>query len=287
MTHFLLLVAVAIWGSTFVATKLCLELMDPLQLVASRFLLGAPVLYAVARLRGASLSLGAMHGAFLLGASVFSLHYLMQTWALVFTTATKTGWLVAVTPVTLAVLAAVWLHERITRTMGLGIACASAGIVWLVSGGRVSNLEWLSSGGDWLALASTLTWSVFTIVTRDLSRARDPVVVALVMTLPLALAGVVLPFTRSGWVPVSELTTPVLGALVFLGIGGVAVAQWFWQHGVAKLGASGAGLYLYIEPLVTTALAAPLLGEPIGSATFLGGGLILVGVFIASRKVLE
>ena len=54
MTYILLLIAVVIWGSTFVATKICLEHMGTLQLVVSRFLIAAPMLYLVARLREAS-----------------------------------------------------------------------------------------------------------------------------------------------------------------------------------------------------------------------------------------
>ncbi|MGH9337661.1 MAG: EamA family transporter, partial [Vicinamibacteria bacterium] len=54
MTQLLLLVAVIIWGWTFVATKICLSYMSPIQLVASRFFIAAPALFLVAKLRGAS-----------------------------------------------------------------------------------------------------------------------------------------------------------------------------------------------------------------------------------------
>jgi drug/metabolite transporter (DMT)-like permease len=216
---------------------------------------------------------------------VFSTHFLLQTWALEFTTATNTGWIVAASPLTIALLAALVLKEPIPPAMRLGLAIATLGIVLLVSRGELTSLDWLASVGDWLALVSTLTWATYTIVTRDLSRARDPVAVALAMTLPLGAAALVLPWVLDGWTPLATLPAEVIGALVFLGLGGVALAQWFWQIGVARLGAAKAGLFLYLEPLATTALAVPFLGESFGVAAALGGALVLAGVFVAQHRV--
>ncbi len=61
------------------------------------------------------------------------------------------------------------------------------------------------------------------------------------------------------------------------------LAQWFWQLGVARLGAARAGIFVYLEPLATTALAVPLLGETFGVATAVGGALLLLGVWHAER----
>ena len=113
MTHVLLLIAVVIWGSTFVATKICLEHMSTVQLVASRFLIGAPALYAIARLRRVPFDFVPLARPLALAAAVFSFHFLIQTWALEFTSATNTGWIIAITPLTIALLAAVVLSEPI------------------------------------------------------------------------------------------------------------------------------------------------------------------------------
>lgn len=284
MTHLLLLAAVVIWGWTFVATKLCLASMSPLQLVATRFLIAAPALYLVARMRGASFRIGSHARQLLPGVVIFSSHYLLQTWALEFTTATNTGWIIAVTPLSIALLAALFLRENVPPSMRVGLAVASLGIVVLVSRGDLGSLAWLSSVGDWMVLVSTVTWALYTIATRNPSRALDPVVVALAMTLPLASSALVLPWLVQGWTPWAELGPEVALALLFLGLGGVAMAQWFWQVGIAKLGAAQAGLFLYLEPLATTALAVPYLGEPFGLPGALGGTLVLLGVFLARPR---
>ena len=73
-------------------------------------------------------------------------------------------------------------------------------------------------------------------------------------------------------------------ALLVLGVFCLALAFWFWQEGVAALGAAKAGIFLYLEPLATTALAVPYLGEQFGLFTALGGAIVLLGVFIAEKK---
>jgi drug/metabolite transporter (DMT)-like permease len=281
LTQLLLVLAVTIWGGTFVATKVCLSVMSPLELVASRFLIAAPALLLIARARGASFRLGSQRNVLFLTALLFSFHYLLQGWALKYTTATNSGWLITVSPITIALLAGVFLREP--APPAAGIVLASAGILLLVSKGDVSSLGTLSSLGDFMVLASTFTWAVFTIATRNPSRSLDPVVVTFVMTVPLALSGVVLPFALGRWTPWSALDFEKAAALLFLGLFGVALAQWFWQNGVAKLGAARAGLFLYLEPLATTAIAVPYLDEPFGPWTAAGGFLVILGVYLSGR----
>jgi drug/metabolite transporter (DMT)-like permease len=281
LTQLLLLAAVIIWGSTFVASKICLSVMSPIQLVASRFFLAAPALFLIARFRGASFRLGAHRKIVFLATALFSFHYLLQTWALEYTTATNSGWIITVSPLAIALLAAIFLREPAPPLAG--IVLASLGIVLLVSNGDLSRLGALSSLGDFMVLASTFTWAVFTIITRNPSRSLDPAVVTFAMTVPLAISALILPFAAGRWTPLRDLGFETSAALLFLGVAGVALAQWFWQRGVAKLGAARAGLFLYLEPLATTALAVPVLGEPFGPWTAVGGLLVIVGVYVAQR----
>ncbi len=83
---------------------------------------------------------------------------------------------------------------------------------------------------------------------------------------------------------VRALSPRAVVALLYLTIPGLALGQWFWQERVARLGATRAGLYLYIEPLATVALAVPLLGEPFGPFIALGGALVLTGVFVGQGE---
>lgn len=257
--------------------------MTPFELVGMRFMIGVPILYAVIRGRRTRFTFARTdYRPLVFGAFIITVHFLIQAVALNHTTATNTGWIIAVTPLALASLSVVFLKERIGRHETLGIVVATAGIVLLVSNGALASLDWLKSTGDWLILASAHTWALYTIATRDLSRAHDPLTVTMAVFTPLAAACFVYVAFLGGAHHLTSLPTEAIVALLFLAIPGT-LAQWFWQIGVAKLGASRAGIFLYLEPIATTALAVPLLAEPFTVFTALGGSMVIVGVWRAGR----
>jgi len=281
----LLLCAVVIWGWTFVATKICLAYMSPVELLGLRLLIAVPVLVVVALFRGSIRPWRLPLRPVLLGSTLFGIHFYIQITGLEYTTATNTGWIIAVTPVVLALMSHLILGERISRGLAYGILVATVGIVVLISGGRLTDVGWLGSVGDWLILASAHTWALYTIAVRGLTRSEDPLVVTIAVLLPAALVSAAILWFVSDGSKFLRLPADALIALLFLGIFGMALAHWFWQIGVSRVGAARAGVFLYLEPLATTALAVPYLGEPFGVATLIGGGLVLLGVWIARSRV--
>lgn len=280
----LLVFCIVVWGWTFVATKICLAYLDPVELVGARFLIGVPLLLAVVLARRVPVRFARADAAPLaVGAGIITAHFLIQATALRYTSATHTGWMIAVIPLMIALLAQVFLKERVEQRVWTGIGIATAGIVLLVSKGRLGSLGWLENPGDWLALLSTVTWSVYTITTRDLSRSRDPLSVTLAVYTPLFLLGLGVIALRSGLAPLLALPPTGAAALAFLVVLGT-IAQWFWQIGIARVGAARAGVFLYLEPIATTALAVPLLQESFGALAAAGGLLILAGVWWAERS---
>jgi drug/metabolite transporter (DMT)-like permease len=283
-TRLLLFSCAVIGGWTFVATKILLAHVDPLQLVGLRFAIGLPLLYAVVRKERIPLAFERRDaGPLALGAAIVMTHFIVQSCALRYTTATNTGWIIAVSPLAMAVLAFAVLKEHVGARQVAGIVLATLGILLLKSQGEYERLEWLENVGDWMVLGTALTWALYTIVTRDVARRRPALAVTLVVFAPLTLA--CLAYTVATLAPQEALAWPrdAWIALLFLGTLGT-LAQWFWQIGVARLGAARAGLFLYLEPIATTALAVPLLGEPFGIAGGLGGALVLAGVYWAQRK---
>ena len=285
----LLLSAVIIWGWTFVATKICLEYLSPVELLALRLVIALPVLLALCLQRRIRLDLLRRPLAAAPGAVLITLHFLIQITGLQSTTATHTGWIICVSPLVLALLSLALLRERPPRRLWAGLVVASVGILFLVSHGRPGDLTWLRSTGDWLVLASALTWALYTISVRDLTRNDSPLAVTLAVLAPPGLLLGCWLVIRAEWGGIAALPLDAWIALIFLGIFGMALAQAAWQAGVAAVGAAQAGMFLYVEPLATMALAVPLLGEPFGPSVWFGGGLVLAGVWLSQlrRKALR
>ncbi len=284
LAHALLFFAVVIWGWTFVATKIVVAEIGPVELFAIRVAIGLPFLGLILLAKRVRLHFTWDDVRPLaIGGGIFTLHFLIQITGLELTTATNTAWIITITPLVLALLSVLLLGERLGWNGAAGIAIATTGILMLVSRGRITDLDWLSNTGDWLALASAHTWAFYTVATRDLVRRRDPLAVTFMILVIAAVAAGALFASTADMEAVRALSPRAIVALLYLGIPGLALAHWFWQEGVAALGGARSGLYLYLEPLATLGLAVPLLGEPFGPFIALGGAMVLAGVYVGQR----
>ena len=150
--------------------------------------MATPLVWLLLRLSGQRLKIESkLRPAAVWAAFLFLVHFVVQNVGLTLTSATNTAWLVAVSPLAMAVLAALILREHPGRSTWIGIVVAFVGVLLLVSQGRIMDLDWLSSTGDWLALGSAFTWALYTIATRDLARAHPPMVVTAAMLVPCLL----------------------------------------------------------------------------------------------------
>ena len=274
--------AIVLWGVSFVATKAALREISPVTLIFTRFALGVSVLIFILKLRREQLipprdawpMLAAM------GFVGIFLHQMIQVHGLTLTTAVRTGWLIGLTPIWSAVLAAVFLGEGFGPRKILGLVIGLAGAVLVVTRGELSAsvLALPSTRGDLLVLASTWTWALYTILGRDtLKRLGSATSTAAAMFAGWAM---MIPFfvSSTGWQEYRELSSTSLVAILFLGIGCSGLGYWFWYAALERIDASQVATFLYLEPLVTLLSAVALLGETVALSTIFGGLLVLVGV---------
>jgi drug/metabolite transporter (DMT)-like permease len=283
------LVAITLWGVSFVATKAVLRELAPVPLIFARCVLGAAVLLGILAARGERLpgTARAWRDLALLGLIGVATHLLLQAWALTMTSAVNTGWLIGLIPIWSALLAALFLGERLTPRKGLGFALGFAGALLVVTRGRMdaSLLGLPSTRGDLLVLVSTVNWAVYTILGRRilprLGGARVATAGALV-----AGAAFLAPvfFLTGGAETFTGLSPTAWMSLLFLGIGCSGVGYLLWYGALEHLEAGQVAVFLYFEPLVTLVAAAWWLGEPIGAITVLGGLVVLTGVSLVQHR---
>jgi drug/metabolite transporter (DMT)-like permease len=101
----------------------------------------------------------------LMGFVGIAFHQLLQGYALTLTGAVHTGWLIGLTPIWSALLAALVLHERFGPRKVAGLLLGFAGAVVVVTRGHFSaDLAALpSTRGDLLILLSTVNWAVYSV----------------------------------------------------------------------------------------------------------------------------
>ena len=169
-----------------------------------------------------------------------------------------------------------------------GIALATLGALVVVSRGELLALQMGKVGtiGDWLIVGSALNWAIFTVLSKRVigDRGGHPLGTLLYVvgfgwafSIPWAALGgdlgAIGALSWQGWL-----------ALIFLGVFCSGLGFIFWYRGLAEVEATQVGAFLYFEPLVTTILAVPILGESLHVAIFIGGAAILLGVGLVNQR---
>lgn len=281
-----LLIAVLFWGFSYIAIKASLAYLTPVELIAARFVLGGLTLFLIIKIKGLSLSFKGNMKILLLSALILFLHFWVMATGMMTTSATNTAWILTTAPLFIAVMSFLLLKEPLGIKHIVGIILATIGVIFLVSKGDFGSLDWISSTGDWIVLGSCVTWAIYTIVTKKLTRALNPLVATFWM---IVFAGIVIVPTSlllSG-TAVYKMPSDGIIAVIFLGVGCLAISFWSWSEGLAKKPAAEVGMYLYIEPLFAMLGAAVLLREKITVWIITGALFIIAAVYISERKSLD
>lgn len=279
--------AIAVWGGSFIATKIAVGEVSPVTVVWSRFLIGLLILGWFAWRQG-ELSIPSwkdgLEFAFL-GFMGITLHQFLQSSGLVTSEAATTAWIVSTTPVFMAVLGWLFLKEHLGPSGTAGIALAALGVLLVVSKGSFGGMFNGSFGrpGDILILISAPNWAIFSVMSRPALKKHTAIKVTFYVLLFGWLLTSLQFLAGRHWVEFSQLSTTGWTSIAFLGIFCSALAYIFYNDGLQALPASQVGAFLYLEPLVATLVAAAVLSEQIVLATLAGGALILFGVWLVNR----
>ena len=281
------LFAVLVWGASFIATKIALTEVSPATVVWLRFAMGVAVLgVAVTASRQLeAVPLRTLATFAVLGLIGITLHQWLQSNALVTSRAGTSGWIVATTPVFMAILGRLVLKERLGATRVAGIALAAIGVALVVTRGEPAALlrGHFGAPGDTLVLISAPNWAVFSVLSRRALRSHPAIrMMAYVMGLGWLFSSVLLA-VGPGLSEVARLSARGWGAVAFLGVACSGLAYIAWYDALQRMPASEAGALLYLEPLVAMAVAAAVLGERVTVATAAGGAVILFGVWLVNR----
>lgn len=185
----------------------------------------------------------------------------------------------AVNPATIALGAAIFLRERLTRVQVAGLVVAFIGVTVVLTGGDLGLLVEQGFGaGDLLVIGSVLAWTVYSLISRRLvtppiTATSVQAAFAVVTMLPLiAVTGVSLPASPAGALGLAYI-------VVFPSMAGYAL----WNIGASKVGPSRAGIFLNLLPVFTVAIALAF-GATLELPAVIGGALVIAGVYLTLHQ---
>jgi len=288
-TRLALLGACFLWAVSFVATKIALEVVPPLTVVSLRLLIASACFLSIlatgGRWRAAANRTTLLK---LLGLSLFGagLHYGFQTVGLQTTNASNASVYVATGPITILLLAVVFLGEKLNIRKILGIVIAIAGILVVVGLDTLAAFELRGDLiGDLLVFASIVMWGCFTVFGKRITDKLG----ALTVTAAVTLIGAVW-MTPLGWLEMqrtgfslTDLTPTAWAAVIYLGAACNFLAVLLYFTALQKTESQKVGVYLYSIPPMTAVAAAMFLGEPITLGLVVGTVLVIAGVALTER----
>jgi drug/metabolite transporter (DMT)-like permease len=189
--------------------------------------------------------------------------------------------LVNIGPVLIALLAAAFLGERLTRWLGIGGAVAFGGAVLIGAATRGGGGE-VDLTGVLLCLVAALTYAIG-VICQKLVLGRVPALQ--VTTIGCTIGAVAcLPFVPGLVSDLGDARTGSIVGVVYLGLVPTALAFSTWAYALGRMDAGRLGVTTYLVPPVA-ALGGWVFLDEVPPALAIGGGtLCLVGVALTRRK---
>ena len=267
-----LFAAFVLWGSQYVISKIALRTVPPVTLLALRYLVSVPALFIVLRLRHAltPVKKGDWPILFAIGFTGYFASFCLQMLGINRLTGSVSSLLGAMNPIFIPILAALFLHERITPAKIACVALSMAGVIVIV--GVDGTVD---ASGALLMLASVFLWSTASIIIRRVSGRYDPMQIALIAIL------CALPLT-GGWSLIELQSTPCSFTLEsVLAVLYIAVTHSLWNYSLRVMDASFCSMFYPMQPLVSSILGVLFLHEAVTPGFVIGALMICCGIVAA------
>ncbi len=284
-----LIIACFFWAISFIATKVAVESVPPLTVVALRLLVSSVCFLAWFAVKKKKISYqGFKWLSWLFVLSLFGtgLHYSLQTIGLNYTQAANASIYAVTGPISITIIAALFLGEKITFKKGAGIICAVIGVLIVMGIDTVLAFELKGNLlGDLLVFTSIFMWGIFTVMGKDMLTKMDTLELIAIVTfigtvymIPVGLIEMTLYSISISAIPLNAWI-----AIIFLGVTCSFLSTLFYFFALEKTESQKVGVYLYTVPPMTYIIAAFYLGESISISLLIGSIIVFAGVYLTEK----
>lgn len=280
----LLLGTVLLWSFNFTAIRYGITHgFEPLTYAPLRWGLAGVALAALARVRGHSLRVGRRDLVVLSGAAVIGVfvNQIAFVYAVRLVSASTVALVFGTLPIFVSLVSQASGLEQLRLRHWIATGVSFLGVA-LVASGASGGLS-ASAGGIALALVTTSSFAVYSVMVVPVMRRHSPVVVNAVSALAgatmLAVASSVV-LTREHWTGIGSLGW---GALLYSALISIALGNVFWFTAIERVGPGRAALFANLQPFLGALFAVLVLSETLSSRELAGGCVIAVGIVLGSR----
>lgn len=282
-----LLALVAMFGSAFLLTKIAVQEIPPVMVVAGRIVIGAILLLVIAYSQGDRLSSLKPYWKLLLALALTGncIPFFVITWGQQYVESSLAGILMAMMPLTTVVLAHFFVQgERITKNKVIGFLLGFAGVVILMQPELIvsSNMDWLYLSAMLIILLGAVSYAANSVIAHGLPKISLPLISAGVL---LAASIVIVPLSLSqgfAWAP--ETSFSAIVSVILLGIFPSGLATIIYFRVIRHAGPAFLSQINYLIPVWAVLLGIVFGGEKLTVNAVIALVVILVGIAIAQKN---
>lgn len=275
-----MLITALVWSVSFINIKVAVEVVPPMTLGLLRFIIASMILIVIVKSQKINLHIEKKDrlAVFLAGALGITLYFYFENNGIKYTSASASSLIIATIPVFGVIADALIYNIKLTRRVLLSILSSLVGVAMIV-GFNIEEL--LLSGyakGYLMMFGAVAAWILYMIVTKPLFERYSQMKLLFYQ----AVIGTVcfIPFALMEGFDYGLLTPTIMIHISILGIFASVVGFYTYLIALDVLGMSVSSIFLNILPLLTVIFSMFYLKETMTSLQYIGGGLILLSVFL-------
>jgi drug/metabolite transporter (DMT)-like permease len=287
--YFLLIIGITIvfWAFAFPFIKIGLQELSPVNLTIMRLWIACIVflLLLVTRYQKFSkLQKKDVPRIFLLGFLGVIVYHLGLNYGEQYISASAASLIIATIPVFVVILAAIFLKEKITLKIVLGVILSLLGVIIIsIAGKPDASLEITYLSGAIAVLIGALVGAGYTIVGKKMLQRYSGTSLTVYAFLLGSLG--LIPFVSTSLVEeVIALSITGWTTIIFLGVCPTVIAYILWYVALEIKNASELSVYLYFIPILSTIISYILFKELITWLFIFGGALVIIGLYIVNKQ---
>jgi drug/metabolite transporter (DMT)-like permease len=279
-----LVVAVFLWASSFIVLKIALAVYDPMVVIFGRMMLASLCfMFFIPKFKKQKIQKGDFKWLVVMAFCEPCKYFIFESHAMLYTSASEAGMIVATLPLLMAVSARFILKEKLSRKTLIGFILAVIGGIWLSVYSSSTDASPNPALGNFLEfLAMCCAVGYMTLLKTMTARYS-----ALFITAFQAFMGAIF-YLPLLFMPATFLPTfyhpAATFSIIYLGIGITLGAYGLYNFGMSRLPANQTTAYVNLIPVFTLIMGWTILDEKLNFIQFIAAGLVMFGVILSQDR---
>lgn len=275
-----------VWGGSFIASKLGLEGLYPVELATIRFAIAAPLLLlitlAVAGRKSLRMDPRDLPVLIVMALTGVTLQYIVQFFAMTYTSVTNTALLINMGTFFVIIPSALFLKEKLSIDNVLGVMVAFLGAVLVATRGNLIITP--NIVGDGLVLVCAAMWAIYILIGNKLA-GKYSVLTQLNYIFMIGFIGLIPFYLITPHHALASFSLLSWECIFYLAIFCSIIAYFVFNDAIIKIGPSKTAIYQYLEPFFAIIFAILILSEPLTAAIAVGALFIVAGIAMADNNL--